>query len=152
MRKAYRGYSYHPAALKGAENLGMKEFENNIAIAKSYVPSQVVPIAELAEHGIEFLLIIEYCYFLLEQSSVDADVIQHAVKEYKSCGIAPVINQAIATSIQQHGQNLANLCQAFVTIILDNLMCENLIHRKTLTTIHVVTLAETTISAYPDVS
>ncbi|KAI6018395.1 hypothetical protein EDC04DRAFT_2742223 [Pisolithus marmoratus] len=83
-----------------------------------------VPIAAFAEHGIEFLLIIEYCYFLFEQSFVDTDVIPHAVKEYKTSGIAPIINQAIETSIQEHGQNVANLCQAFVTIILDNHMCE----------------------------
>ncbi|KAI6106839.1 hypothetical protein EDD17DRAFT_1761951 [Pisolithus thermaeus] len=102
----------------------MQSQTNNAIGDRFNTPCQDATTQSIAEHGVRCLLIFEYCYFLLqnERSPVEQDVIPVAIKEYKGFNVAATVHQAVETAVQQHGQNVDELCQALLQVVLENRM------------------------------
>ncbi|KAI6106849.1 hypothetical protein EV401DRAFT_2077587 [Pisolithus croceorrhizus] len=97
---------------------------NNAIGDRFSLPSQDTTTQSIAEHGVRCLLIFEYCYFLLqkEKSPAEQDVIPLAIKEYKDFNVAATVCKAVETAVQQHDQNVDELCQALLQVVLENRM------------------------------
>ncbi|KAI6114556.1 hypothetical protein F5141DRAFT_1291245 [Pisolithus sp. B1] len=97
---------------------------NNAIGDKLNILSQDATTQSIAEHGVRCLLIFEYCYFLLqnEKCPAEQDVIPLAIKEYKGFNVAATVHQAVETAVQQHDQDVDELCQALLQVVLQNRM------------------------------
>ena len=71
------------------------------------------------------ILVFEYCCCLLQNDGDASNILDLAVKEYKSSGTQATVLNALQHAIKEHDNDYGILMQVIIDIILNNRMCKS---------------------------